>query len=181
MSVYKELPLEESFPRKYEIEWLVDMPSSTSMKRFEFGTGPILRIKPATGDKFLAIVPGEVSDLKLSTWPDPDAFFVQPSGWLINSRNPEASTKLPEFVGHTSHYVFPIPSKGLVIVGHCCGMYCYGANGLRWQQDDLFCCEDPILDVAGDTLLVVAHKHAEDPRETPMRKILDLTTGARLG
>ncbi len=181
MPVYEELPLEEPFARTYEIEWLVDMPSSTSIKRFEFGTGPILRIKPETGDKFLAIVPGGVSDLRLSTWPNPGALFVQPSGWLINTQNPEASIELPGFVGHTIHYVFPMPSRGLVIVGHCCGMYCYDAGGLKWQQDDLFCCEDPILDIAGDTLVVVAHKHGEDPGETPVRKTLDLTTGARLG
>ena len=181
MPVYETLPLEEPFSRTYEIEWLADMPNTTSTKRFYFDSGPILRIQPECGDKFLAIVPGEVSDLKLITWPNPDALFVLPSGWLIDTQNPKASFKLPGFEGHTIHYVFPMPSRELVIVGHCCALYCYGASGVKWQRDDLFCCEDPILDLAVDTLIVLAHKHGEDPGETPARKILDLTTGARLG
>jgi len=180
MPVYEELPLEEPFPRDYEVEWLVDMPNSNALKRFEFGSGPsgpILRIKSVTSERFIATVSGEVSTLRLTTWPDPDVLFALPSAWLINTRQPKASFQPTGFGGHTVHYTFPIPKMDVILIGHCCGIYCYGKAGLLWGREDLFCCEDPVIDLAGDTLILLAHKHGVDPGEAPVRKTLHLMTG----
>lgn len=106
--------------------------------------------------------------------------FSRTTAWLVDAEQPDRSKILVGFEGHSVHYIFRIAARNLVLIGHCCGLYCYGENGLLWSLQDLFCCKDPVLDVAGNDLVILAHKHGEDPNETPKRKIVDLWTGRRL-
>ncbi len=178
--VQQDLELQESFAYSYRVECLLDMPNS-AVERFDFGPGgPILRITPDDRKAFIITVPGELSKLRLVTWPDPYALFAMPSGYLINVRDPKATAILPGFEGHSVHYLFPVPDKGVVLIGHCCAIYCYDGSGLRWEHTDLFCCDDPAIDVCGDEVVLVAHKHGEDAGEDPTRKSVDLLTGRKL-
>lgn len=180
--------MDESFDRCLEIERISDMPNSTSVKIYYFppakrNSGPILRIRRADGERFIAVIedhPEQTDRFSLSTWPNPNKFLALPSAWLIDTARPDRSETLPGFDGHSVHYIFRNAARNVVLIGHCCGLYCYGAAGLLWRAENLFCCQDPILDVAGDSLVVLAHKHGEDPGETPTRKVLDLMTGRRL-
>jgi hypothetical protein len=183
---YDELPLDESFPRDYEIEWLVDMPNSPSLKPHYLdpgphgdGSGPILRVTTKDGTKFIAVIGGDMHSLRLATWPSPAHFFALPSAVLVDTAEPARSRKLEGFEGHCVHYAVSLPDHGMELIGHCCAIYGYNADGLAWALEDAFCCDDPIIDVAGDDLVLVAHNHSEDPGDTPSRKVFDLLTGSR--
>ena len=181
MASYNDLLLDEAFPRAYDVACLVDMPSSPSIKVYDLGRGgPILKLVPHGGAPFIVTVPGETSTLRLCTWPAAEALFALPSGILINTAHPEKSAKLPGFEGHTVHYVFPVPSQRFILVGHCCGIYCYDKNGVRWEQDDLFCCDDPIIDAVHEKIVLLAHKHGVDPGNEPVRKVISAQTGELL-
>lgn len=178
---YDNVPLEEPFDRTYKIEWLMDLPNSTTIRRYSFppqlgNAGVILRVCPKSGDRFLAIVDRSVENLRIMTWPDPDAFLVTYTAWLINTTAPEKSEKLKGFDGHTVHYAYPFKSQNVVLIGHCCGIYCYSSSGLLWSHNDLFCCSDPIVDVTpSNELLLTAEKHGYDAG--PSLKRLNLYTG----
>lgn len=184
MADVRDLRIDEAFERAYTLEWLVDMPNSPSIGRYylpqdQENSGPILRVS-ANGEESLVIISGTVGGFGVATWPNPERFLVRPSGWLVDANAPDKSEQLRGFEEHTVHFVFPLPDRGLALIGHCCALYCYGSEGMRWKQEDLFCCDDPQLDVAGDVLLVTAHKHGVDPRGTPTLKRLDLLTGRQL-
>ncbi|HEX8806800.1 MAG TPA: hypothetical protein VF741_07615 [Candidatus Aquilonibacter sp.] len=160
------------------------MPNGSSVPRYYFppsreNSGPILRVTAANGNEALVIISGEIGDFRVVTWPATGRFLALPSAWLVSADAPRQSEQLRGFEGHTVHYVFPLPGRGLVLVGHCCGIYFYDKDGMRWGHDDLFCCADPVLDVVGDALLLRAHKHGEDPGETPVLKQLNLLSGRR--
>jgi hypothetical protein len=178
-----ELDIDESFPRSFEVERLLDLPNSQRtaliyLPASSTSGGPILRVTRRERDRFLVVVRSESDGFKIYTWPDSDKMLASPSAWLIDTINPEHSVLLDGFDGHSLHYVFPI-APGSIIVGHCCGLYCYGSIGLLWKAEDLFCCTDPILTVHGQTLIVLAHKHGVDPDQMPTPKRLNLHTGER--
>ncbi len=181
----RDVPIDETFERTYTLEWLADLPNSPSFPRYylprgQESGGPILRVTNGIGQKYLVIVSGEIGGFRIATWPDPNRFLVRPGGWLFDATEPTKAEQLPGFDGHTVHYVVPLAERSLVLVGHCCGIYCYDGEGMRWQQEDLFCCDDPQLEVAGDVLLLTAQKHGVDPENTPTLKRLDLMTGTPL-
>lgn len=185
MSAVQELEIDETFERRYTLESLIEMPNSPSIARHYLphgvpNGGPILRITSPKGAKSLVIIAGHAQGFKVQTWPNPEKFLALPSAWLVDSVAPEQSQQLPGFEGHTVHYVVPLHKHNVVLIGHCCALYCYDNQGLRWAHEDLFCCDDPILDVADETLLVTAHKHGGDPGDTPTLKHIDLQTGKRL-
>ena len=185
MTVINALQLDDAYPHSYEIELLHELPNSPSTALYYLppnrsNGGPILRVTNADGRKLLVIVAGRADDIALSTWPNSDQFVVLPVAWVFDTRSPDKSYELSGFEGHSLHYVFPVPEHKAIILGHCCGLYCYGIEGLMWKQDDLFCCDDPALGLSGATLLVTAHKHGEDPGNEPVLKRLDLFTGKRL-
>ncbi len=174
------LQIDETFERRYDLEWLADLPNS-ALERYYFpqgskSSGPILRVTPAEGKNFLAIVAGKASEFRITTWPNPNVFLAIPALCLIDTSSPSRSELLP-IKRHTLHYFYPIADRELVLVGDCCEIYCYGPAGQIWAREDLFCCEDPYIDIAGDRLLLTAHKHGEDPEDTPVLKQLDLLTG----
>jgi hypothetical protein len=182
-ATYGDLSIDESFPRSYEVEWLVDMPNSPSLERHFLnpaphgdGAGPILRVS-GERNRFIAVVGGSHKNLRITTWPNPWCFLALPSAILVNAREPDLSAQLEGFEGHTVHYKVPLADRGLILIGHCCAMYCYNAEGLLWSLEEAFCCEDPVIDVAGDDLVLTAHKHGVDPGETPTRKTFELLTG----
>lgn len=122
------------------------------------------------------------ADFKLYTWPDRDEVLPFPSAWLIDTIGPETPSRPGGFVGDPVHYVLPLAPE-LVIVGDLFDLSCYRPLGLVWESHDLFCCDDPILTVEGQSLFVPAHKHGEDTGdgETPTPKIVDILTGERTG
>ena len=139
-AVHEDLQIDETFPRRFEVEWLVDMLSSPNTKPYFLclsaygkGSGPVLRI---TTDKqrFVVVVGGNASDLRVAAWPDQTAFLALPSAVLVNTVEPSASAPLQGFEGHSVHYM-ALVDKGLVLIGHCCAMYCYEATGLAWTID----------------------------------------------
>jgi hypothetical protein len=185
MAAVHELAIDDTFERSYTLEWLVDMPNSTSIPRWFLpqgseNAGPILCVTSANGRKSLVIIAGDAPKFKVATWPNSAHFLALPGAWLVDAAAPENSRQLRGFDGHTVHYMVPIPDRELVLIGHCCAIYCYGSDGMRWAHEDLFCCDDPSLEVVGDVLRVTAHKHSVDG-EGPTLKPLDLLTGERLG
>jgi hypothetical protein len=174
------IPIDESFERSYDLELLIDVPNS-ALERYYFppgteNSGPVLRVTSSKGERFLAIVAGSAEDFRTTTWPNPDVFLTIPALWLIDTASPSGSEPLP-IHGHALHYFYPIVDRELVLVGDCCEIHCYGPTGKIWGRDDFFCCEDPRIEVAGDRLLLTAHKHGEDPEDTAVLKQLDLLTG----
>jgi hypothetical protein len=180
-----QLSIDEAFQRTYALELLVETPNSPSIETHYLPNGvpnggPILRVTDVNGKKSLVVIAGEIEGLKVLPWPNRTSFLTLPGAWLIDSDAPERSRRLDGFEGHTVHYAFPLPQHNVVLIGHCCALYCYDSEGLRWAQEDLFCCEDPVLDTADEVLLVTAHKHGKDPEDTPTLKRLDLKTGKRI-
>lgn len=179
----RELSVDRSFEHSYGIERLAERPNS-SLPIYYLSPnqhdGPILRVTAKTGEKFIVIVPGEERRFAVVTWPNAERFLAIPSGYLVDTITPSESRQLHGFDGHGVHYVFPVPEHKLVLAGHCCGICCYDCEGVVWTQDELFCCEDPAIDLCGEQLLVTAHKHGEDPGDAPVLKRLTLLTGKRL-
>jgi hypothetical protein len=180
MTNNRDMPIDESFKRSYDLELLTGVPNS-ALEQYYFppggaNSGAVLRVTSSTGERFLAIAAGQAVDFRVTTWPNPDVFLTTPALWLIDTASPSRSEPLP-ISGHTLHYFYPIVDRELVLVGDCCEIYCYGPRGKIWGRSDLFCCEDPRIEVAGDRLLLTAHKHGEDPEDTTVLKQLDLLTG----
>jgi hypothetical protein len=63
-ATYDELPIDESFPRDYDVEWLIDMPNSPSLKPHYLGlgargdgSGPILRVTSSPSFHMAVAIP----------------------------------------------------------------------------------------------------------------------------
>jgi len=182
----RQPPLTELFERHYEIEWLSAIPKEYLSRRFDFPPdsgygGEILRVISHSGEDFVASVQGDETSLRLVTWTDPDVFLALPAAWLINADNPRKSVAFLSafedsiFDGHSVHYVIGVPDRGLMLLGHCCGIACYGPNGFAWRREDLFCCNDPKIEFQGDEVWITAEKHGVDAGLTLKR--VDVTTG----
>jgi hypothetical protein len=83
-AIHEDLQIDETFPRRYDVEWLVDVPSSPNMKPYflcpsPYGTGdgPVLRVTTER-QRFVVVVGGNASDLRLAAWPDPNVFSRAP-------------------------------------------------------------------------------------------------------
>jgi hypothetical protein len=173
----EEYQLHGAYEHDYEVQVLVDLPTSQSIARYGSGSGAILRILPRASAQFIFIVDDNLDKLQLLSWPDPEALVVMPGAFLISTRDPGGSSrKLAGFEGHSVHYVHQLHSPNVVLIGHCCAIYCYDREGLRWAWDDLFCCQDPKIDIAGDDLILLASKHGTG-HDTPHEMIVSLSTG----
>ena len=104
-AIHDDLKIVETFPRNYDVEWLVDMPNSPNAKPCFLcpsphgtGNGPVLRVTTER-QRFDVVVGGNASDLRLLTWPDPDAFLALPSAVLVNTIEPGVSGAIRGFEG----------------------------------------------------------------------------------
>ncbi len=176
-NVHEGFRIDEEYDHDYEVEVLVDSPTSKTIPRYGSGSGVILKIYPLNAPPFIFTVRGQLEDLRLLSWPDPRGLVVMPSAIFISSTDPGNSSRaLPGFDGHSVHYVRQLHSPNIVLLGHCCAIYCYDEHGMRWSQTDLFCCDDPTIDVSGDMLILTAHKHGVDG-DKPTEKFVSLATG----
>jgi hypothetical protein len=186
MATRRLLPLDELFERHYEIEWLDAIPKEYLSRRYDFPPdsgydGQILRVLSHSGEDFVVSLRGDEGSLQLITWTDPDVFLALPAGWLINAANPRKSAAFSSafedsiFNGHSVHYAIGVPGRGLILLGHCCGITCYGPNGFVWRRQDLFCCDDPKIEFHDDEVWITGEKHGPDAG--PTLKRVDVFTG----
>lgn len=171
------LPLDETFSREYEIEWIRDMPSSRATSVFGHGGGPILRVTPHDGKPFIAVVPGQTGSMTLSTWPNPRQFAVfnwQDVPIIVDIDEPERFIKIDDFDGHglRGRYLFQRP--GVVVMASCCHLVAYNAKGKIWDRHGLFCCDERSISRTEDVLIVDPHS---DAHGAVGRKVVDVSTG----
>jgi hypothetical protein len=154
------LPLDEAFDREYEIEWLRDMPSSTKWPRYGDGAGPILRVTPDGGEPFIMVVPAEKDTMRLSTLPNPRQFFVFSPGadsLIIDIDRPqnEGDVKV-----HGLAQLIPLKEEGVMLLSSCCDLIALDAAGVRWEtHNELFCCDEPMIEVDGANVIVDGDNH----------------------
>ena len=174
----KPLPLDETFRREYEIEWLHDLPSSGKVKVHGGGSGPILRVVPEGRDAFVVIVPGLAGTMTLSTMPNPREFAVfnqREMPVIINVDEPGTATEIAHFRGHGLRNVLRLRDAGVVVMNSCCDLIGWGKRGLLWEhRGDLFCCDEPIVDIAGNQIVVHGETH-QNPGRRPT--VVDARTG----
>lgn len=174
------LPLDESFDRDYEIEWLRDMPTSSAIERYGAGGGPILRVTPHDGTPFIVVVPGKTGSLMLSTWPNSRQFAVFNWGdapGIVDIDHPAKLIRVTEFEGCGLTETHRFATAGIVVMASCCHLVGYDAAGKAWERDDLFCCDQRVIDRTDDILIVHGHKHGT---ETEGRTLIDVRTGASI-
>jgi hypothetical protein len=172
------LPLDETFPREYEIEWLRDLPNSDKVKLHGEDPGPILRVIPEGGDAFVVIVPGLAGTMTLSTMPNPREFAVfnrREMPVIINIDRPGDLAEIAHFRGHGLRNVFRLREAGVVVMNSCCDLIGWGEHGILWEhRSDLFCCDEPIVDVVGSQVMVDGETHQNPGRR---RILVDARTG----
>lgn len=174
------LPLDESFDRDYDIEWLRDMPTSSAIEWYGVGGGPILRVTPRDGTPFIVVVPGQTGSLMLSTWPNPRQFAVfnrQDAPVIVDIDQPAEPTRIDSFVCHGLRETHRFAKAGVVVMASCCHLVAFDAGGKAWERDDLFCCDERVVDRTGDILIVDGHKHGS---QTEGRTLIDVKTGASI-
>jgi hypothetical protein len=174
------LPLDESFDREYDIEWLRDMPSSSAIQRYGVGGGPILRVTPHDRSPFIVVVPGQTGSLMLSTWPNSRQFAVfnwQDVPVIVDIDRPAEPIRISVFEGHRIRETHRFPKAGIVVMASCCHVVGYDATGQAWERDDLFCCDQRVIDRTDDILIVDGEQHG-----SPIggRTLIDVKTGASL-
>lgn len=176
--IIEPLPLGEAFGREYEIEWLRDMPSSLRVSRYGSGPGPILRVMPHGGEEFVITVPGEAGTVTLSTLPNPRQFAVfnrRDMPVIVDVDNPETLKEVEQFRSHGLRNILPIPTAGVIVLSSCCSIVAYDGDGLRWEHNaDLFCCDEPMIDVVFEQIIVDGHAHENGGRR---RSVVDARTG----
>lgn len=177
MAATYPVALDDSFPRHYDVEGLVDLPNSPKHPVFTIGkaSGSILSIRPEHGPKFIAIVDAERDEIAIRTWPNPHMFFVVPSGTLVDVRDPSKAFCLPEASAYPLHYYVTVTKAAVVLVGNDREIACYDADGRRWHITDAFCCKDPEISVAEAHVTLIAQHHGET--RTELR--VDLASGDR--
>lgn len=157
------LPIDETFERQYEIEWLRDMPSSARLQRYGSGPGPILRGMPEGGGPFIVVVPGQTGTMMLSTLPDPRKFAVfnhREVPVIIDVDRPESREEIAAFLGHGLRQVLRLKEARVLVMSSCCDLIAYGPGGIQWEhRGDLFCCDEAVIDVAGSKVIVDGEHH----------------------
>jgi hypothetical protein len=132
---HDNIPIDDTFPRSYEIEWLADIPHLSTLPRHyidQTADGQILRIT-AEGRQRIIIVKGGLGQLQLLTWPNPWCFFARPSEKLVDARDPESASALvpqpfrPQLIA--------VRERRLMLVYFNSVLSCFGQEGRLWTAE----------------------------------------------